>query len=173
MLAMLPRWTSSPSTKPSTWLPGFKDSDIASGSALQAPRGALRQSRRAYLPRRAPIVVRHAIEREPRSLAIREGIAGLVAAIARLAGGADDRQPLTMLRRRNGRAGHGAKQQRFAVGAHVVQLLLVHVAADHEARVRRAHALARFAQAGDVDPLSRSRGARMHEQHVRVPDGQG
>src|SRR5215472_9488131 len=144
MLAMLPRWTSSPRTNPSMWLPGPIASSIASGAALEPSRRAFGKPRRADLLRGAAEVVRHAIESQPRALAIGECIARLVAAIAGLAGGAHDGEPTAVLGRRDRRAGHWTERHGTTVGAHVKELLLVHMAAEHITRVGRSHALARF-----------------------------
>ena len=59
------------------------------------------------------------------------------------------------------------------VRAHEVQPRLVHVAAEDVAGAAGAHALFRLRRSGDVDPAFRARGARVHEQDVVLPDGEG
>ena len=66
----------------------------------------LREPHRADLRRRGGPVVRHAMERQPLGLQIQHGIARGGVAIARLAGGADDREPLVAGRDGDRDAGH-------------------------------------------------------------------
>src|SRR2546426_2225941 len=91
---------------------------------------------------------------------------------ARLARRPDDREPLPVLARRNGRAGHRAERQRIAGGAPVEQLLLVHVSAKNECGARRLHAVLRLPRPGDIRPALRRCSTGMNEQDVVVPDGE-
>src|SRR5258708_6081365 len=141
---MLPTWSNSPRQKPSISLPVPITALVPSSSALEAAREPLGQSRRADFLRRRIAIVGHAIESHPGSLQVRQRIARLVAPVPRLAGRADDGQPLTMGPDGNRRSGHRTKRHRVAIRTHVIELGLVHVAAKNVAGIARLHALFRL-----------------------------
>src|ERR1700693_5100800 len=77
-----------------------------------------------------------------------------------------------MLARRDGGSGHPPERHRPSSGTHVVELRFMHVPAKDVTRVSGPDAFFRLRRTGDVGPLLRRGGARMHEENIVFPDGE-
>src|SRR5207253_10496115 len=114
----------------------------------------------------------HPKECRPGPLHIGQRVARLVDMVARLAGGANDGEPLAVLPRRDGSPGHRPEGHGSSAGTHVVELLLMDMSTKDVTRVSGSDALFRFRWTGDVGPLLGRRGAGMHEEDIVIPDGE-
>src|SRR6266566_3630724 len=92
--------------------------------------------------------------------------------VARLAGGADDGEPLAVLAGRDGRPWHRPERHGSPTGTQVVELLFMHVSAKNVTCVSGRDALLRFRRTGDVGPLIGLGGTGMHEEDIVIPDGE-
>lgn len=81
------------------------------------------------LLRGGAMIVRNAKKRHPFPRWVEKSVARLIIPVARLADGANDRQPLTMPGRRDGGAGHRFERHGVPARANVVEVRLVHVSA--------------------------------------------
>src|SRR5262249_57385841 len=107
---------------------------------LEATRQALRKAGRADLLRRPRMVVGDAKKREARALQVGERPAGGVVAVARLAGRADDGEPLAVACGRDRRARPPPGTERASGRPPVVEALLLPGGAEEEPRARPAPA---------------------------------
>src|SRR5882672_5895071 len=132
MDAMLPTWINSPRRKPSISLPGPSGSITSrvSRAAFETAGYAFGKSGGPDLLRGETMVVENAKEGQSLARKVGQRIPRLVVMVPRLSRGADDRQPLPVFPGRDGGAGDRPERHRPPTGAHVVELLLMHVAAE-------------------------------------------
>mmetsp|Transcript_10601 Transcript_10601/g.43300 ORF Transcript_10601/g.43300 Transcript_10601/m.43300 type:complete len:229 (-) Transcript_10601:647-1333(-) len=97
---------------------------------------------------------------------VQQRIAGRRVAVARLAAGARDHEPLPMRGQRHRNAGHGPEFAGLAGAREVEEHGLVHMAADLDARRVGMQALDRFRPALHIVPAGRVEGIGMHEQDL-------
>src|SRR5213080_4781996 len=150
---MLPACIISPSTKPSISLPGPGKFTLALRTALEPPGKPLGKASRSYFLRGELMVVGNTKKSQPAAFEVGERIARLIDTVSRLAGRADNREPLAVFSRGDRRAGYRPERHRASARAHVVELLFMHVSGKDVADVSSPHAFLRLRQARDINPL--------------------
>ena len=119
------------------------------------------------------IVIGNAEKRNSFPRWVEKSVARLVPPVARLAGGANDRQPLTVPGRRDGGAGHRLERHGVPARANVIEVRFMHVSAKNVISFCRDDAFFSLLGPGDVYPLIRRDCACVHEQNIVLPDGKG
>ena len=118
------------------------------------------------------MIVGNTKKSQPAAFEVGERIARLIDTVSRLAGRADNREPLAVFSRGDRRAGYRPERHRASARAHVVELLFMHVSGKDVADVSSPHAFLRLRQARDINPLLGRGGAGVHEQNIVVPDNE-